>query len=313
GAPQPSEYGFDESAVFNGPGDAKSQAKTDATADNAVRFIRESKGRPFFMNVWIHESHTPHRPTNESMEQWKHLDEQKQVYAAVITDGDNDVGKVLAALKETGVESNTIVLFSSDNGPEWTNENKKISTDKTVGLTGYDTYYSVGETGGLRGRKRSLFEGGVRVPFIVRWPGHITAGSSNVKTAFTAVDLLPTLCAAAGATLPNDYSGDGENLLAAFNGKEAARTRPIFWEWRGNSTEPDWWPRLAVRDGDWKLTLTYDAKRVELHHVVKDRAEAKDVSKEHPETVERLTKLALEWKSSLPDKPNPECISKPAP
>ena len=71
----------------------ESQAKTSDTADNTVRFIRESKGRPFFVNVWIHESHTPHRPTKESMEKWKHLDEQKQVYSAVITDGDNDVGK----------------------------------------------------------------------------------------------------------------------------------------------------------------------------------------------------------------------------
>lgn len=312
GAPLPAEYGFDESAVFNGPGDGKSQAKTDATADNAVRFIRESKGGPFFLNVWIHESHTPHRPTPSSMEQWKHLDEQKQVYAAVITDGDNDVGKVLAALKETGVENNTIVLFSSDNGPEWTSDKKKLSTEKAAGVTGYDTYYSVGETAGLRGRKRSLFEGGVRVPFIVRWPGHTPAGAQNHKTAFSAVDLLPTLCAAAGVKLPNDYRGDGENLLAAFDGKEATRTRPLFWEWRGNSTEPDWWPRLAVRDGEWKLTLTYDAKRVELHHVVKDRAEAKDVSTEHPEIVERLTKLALEWKATLPNKPNPECISKSA-
>ena len=310
GAPPTSVYGFDESAVFNGPGDAKSQAKTDATADNAVRFIRENKDRPFFVNIWIHESHTPHRPTKESMQQWKHLDEQQQVYAAVITDGDNDVGKVLAALKETGVEDNTIVLFSSDNGPEWTGTAKYVGKNAKDGARAYDTYYSVGTTGGLRGRKRSLFEGGVRVPFIVRWPGHAPAGAKNEKTAVTAVDLLPTLCAAAGVKLPVDYQGDGENLLEAFNGKEVARARPIFWEWRGNNTEPDWWPRLAVRDGDWKLAMTYDAKRVELHHLINDRAEAKDVTKEHPDIVERLTKLAFDWKASLPDKPNPECISR---
>ena len=309
GTPQPAEYGFDECAVFNGPGDGNSQAKVDATADNAVRFIRESMGRPFYLNVWIHESHTPHRPTKESMERWKHHDEQKQVYAAVITDGDNDVGQVLAALKETGAEDNTIVLFSSDNGPEWTGTQKYVGKNAKDGTRGYDTFYSVGQTGGLRGRKRSLFEGGVRTPFIIRWPGHVPAGVKNEKTVVTAVDLLPTLCAAAGVKLPQDYHGDGENLFDAFNGKERLRTRPIFWEWRGTDTELDWWPRLAVREGDWKLAMTYDAKRVELHQLINDRAEAKDSSKEHPEIVARLSKLALGWKATLPEKPDAACIS----
>jgi N-acetylgalactosamine-6-sulfatase len=247
----------------------------------------------------------------ESMEKWKHFDEQKQVYAAVITDGDNDVGKVLAALKDTGVDDNTIVLFSSDNGPEWTGTQKFIGKPAPDGTRNYDTYYSIGQTGGLRGRKRSLFEGGVRVPFIVRWPGHAPAGSKNEQTAFAAVDLLPTLCAAAQVKLPDDYRGDGENLLDALNGKPVARNRPIFWEWRGNETEPDWWPRLAVRDGDWKLYMTYDGRRVELHHLGNDRAEAveKNVANKHPELVARLSKLALEWKATLPEKPNPECIS----
>lgn len=311
GAPPTSAYGFDESAVFNGPGDAQSQAKLNATAANAVRFIRENKDRPFFINVWMHESHTPHVPSQASMERWKHLDEQKQVYAAVITDGDNDVGRILDALTETGVANNTIVLFSSDNGPESTSNKKSSANDKTVGAQGYGTYYSVGETGGLRGRKRSLFEGGVRVPFLVRWPGNAPAGLKNEDTAFSAVDLVPTLCAAAQVKLPDDYRGDGENLLLALRGKPVARSRPLFWEWRGTHTEPDWWPRLAVREGDWKLLLTYDAGRVELHNVITDRIEAldKNVAKEHPEIVERLSKLALDWKATLPDKPAPECMS----
>jgi arylsulfatase A-like enzyme len=257
------------------------------------------------VNVWIHESHTPHVPTPESMGMWKHLDERKQVYSAVITDGDTDVGRVLDALKETGVEQNTLVIFSSDNGPEWTGPENR----KTTGA-GYGEYYSIGQTGGLRGRKRSLFEGGIRVPFIVRWPGHAPAGVKNEKTVLAAVDLLPTLCAAAGVKLPGEYRGDGENLIDAFHGMGVSRTRPIFWEWRGTRTEPDWWPRLAVREGDWKLAMTYDAKRVELHQLIHDRAESKDIAKDHPDLVERLSKLALEWKSTLPEKPDPECVSK---
>lgn len=309
GAPAPTAYGFDEFAVFNGGAETAS-ADLHATPGNAVKFIHANKDRPFFINVWLHESHLPHVPTQASLEKWAHLDEQKRVYAAVITDGDNAVGRVLDALEAAGVEQNTIVMFSSDNGPETTAPKTQLaSRDNDANAAGYGGYYSVGSTGGLRGEKRSLFEGGVRVPFLVRWPGRTPAGAVNDTTAFTAVDLLPTLCAAAGVTLPADYRGDGENLLAAFHGHPVARTRPIFWYWTGKAAEPHWWPRLAVRDGEWKLHLTADARRVALHRLTTDRAEAVDVAPAHPEIVARLTKLALDWQASLPTAPDPACIS----
>lgn len=309
GAPAGAAYGYDEVKVFNGGAEWPS-ADLHATASNAVAFIKANKDRPFFINVWLHESHTPHVPTPASMEKWKHLDEQKQVYAAVITDGDNDVGTILDALKSEGLEKNTMVLFSSDNGPEHTGtQPQKAMHDAHAKVTGYDTYYSIGETGGLRGRKRSLFEGGVRVPFIVRWPGHTPAGMKNDTTVFAAVDLLPTLCAAAGVTLPASYHGDGENLLAALAGESIKRTRPIFWDWHTGNRTDDFWPNLAVREGDWKLAMTYDAARVELHQLANDRAEAKNVAKEHPEIVARLSRLALDWKATLPATPDPSCIA----
>lgn len=292
-APKPAAYGYDEASVFNGGAEWES-ADLHAAGDDAAAFIKANAGKPFFINLWLHESHLPHVPTAASLERWKHLDKQKQVYAAVITDGDNAVGRVLEALKESGVADNTIVMFSSDNGPE------TVGKDLSV----------IGSTGGLRGRKRSLFEGGVRVPFLVRWPSHTPAGAKNDTTVFTAVDLLPTLCAAAGVTLPAEFKGDGENLLDAFHGKAIVRTRPIFWEWRGNDAEPNMWPRLAVREGDWKLVMTHDAKRAELYNLAKDRAEAKDVAKGNPQVVTRLSKLALDWKATLPDKPDPACINK---
>ena len=313
GAPAVAAYGFDQAGVFNGPPDfPKEHAGVHDTAENTVRFIRENKGRSFFVNVWLHEPHTPHWPSENSMEKWKHLDKQKQVYAAVITDADNDVGKILAALDEAGVAENTLVIFSSDNGPEETGPDKGEEIDPTANIKGYGTHYSVGDAGGLRGHKRSLFEGGVRVPFIVRWPGHAPAGTANDKTVITAVDLLPTLCAAAGVALPKDYRGDGENLLAAFNGKQIIRTRPVFWEWRGGNREPNMWADLAVREGDWKLLITEDGKRAELYQLDQDRAEARDVSSEHPEIVARLTALVREWKATLPEAPDPKCISEEA-
>lgn len=301
-APPVSAYGFDESAVFNGPDVG---VPTHVTAENAVKFIRANKDRPFYLNVWIHESHTPHTPTKASLEHWKHLDEQKQVYSAVITDGDNSAGEVLDALKENGLEANTIVLFSSDNGPEITGR----PAMKKMGA-GWGTWASIGQTSGLRGRKRSLYEGGVRVPFLVRWPGHIPAGVKNQQTVATTLDLLPTLCAAAGVPVPADYRPDGENLLPALLGKSIERQKPVFWDWRGAAMEPDWWPRLAVREGNWKLYLTLDDGRIELHQLATDRTETRNVAAEHADVVERLRALAFAWRATLPNKPDPACVSK---
>jgi arylsulfatase A-like enzyme len=225
GAPKPEEYGYDEASVFNGGAEWPS-ADLHACGRDTAAFIKANADKPFFINAWIHESHLPHVPTEESMEKWKHLDKRKQVYAAVITDGDNAVGLILDALKEAGVEDNTIVLFSSDNGPESTGDKPGTKGESDTGVAGYNNYYSIGDTGGMRGRKRSLFEGGTRVPFLVRWPAHTPAGVKNDTTVFTAVDLLPTLCAAAGLTLPDTCHGDGENLLAAFKGETIKRTRP---------------------------------------------------------------------------------------
>ena len=309
GAPAPTAYGFDEFAIFNGGAETAS-ADLHATPENAAKFIAANQDRPFYLNVWLHESHLPHVPTKASLEKWSHLDEQKRVYAAVITDGDNAVGRVLEALDSAGIAQNTIVIFSSDNGPETTAPAaQREARDNDAKAAGYGGYYSVGSSGGLRGEKRSLFEGGVRVPFLVRWPGRTPAGAINDTTAFTAVDLLPTLSAAAGITLPADYRGDGEDLLAALKGQLVKRTKPIFWDWTGKAADPHWWPRLAVRDGDWKLLLTADAQRVALHRLTTDRAEAVDLAKDHPEIVARLTQLALAWKATLPTTVDPSCIS----
>jgi N-acetylgalactosamine-6-sulfatase len=306
GSPTMADYGFDESAVYHGPGPKVGPSGNDIP-NQAVKFIEANKDRPFYVNVWLHESHLAHTPSAESMEKWKHLDPRQQVYAAVITDGDNKVGMILDALERCGIAQNTLVVFSSDNGPAKLKEGDKGESGK------YRSHYNVGETGGLRGQKTSLFEGGVRVPFIVRWPGQAPAGLKNDATVLTAVDLLPTFCAAAGVTPPTDANGDGENLLPALKGKSVQRTRPIFWRTNGDKKNPNFWPDLAVRDGDWKLVTTFDGQKVELHNLKSNRAEdiAKDQSKDHPGIVARLTKLALDWKATLPTKADPSCLAKP--
>lgn len=297
-APPPSAYGYDDYAGWTGPAPGISHFNI---YDRALNFIRAHEDQPVFINLWMRESHTPHRPSNESMEKYSYLPKEKQVYAAVITDADNGVGKILSGLEDLGIADQTLLVFSSDNGPENSRPQNERLGD------GYGTKYSVGSTGGLRGRKRSLFEGGVRVPFLVRWRGKTPEGKINNSTVITAVDLLPTFCAAAGVRLPQDYQSDGENMLPALVGQDQRRSKPIFWEWRGFDGEPDWWPRLAVRVGDWKLLMTDDGSRVELYNLEKDRAEACNVAAQYPEMADRLCARLLAWKKSLPVMPDSTC------
>ncbi|MDA9260496.1 sulfatase-like hydrolase/transferase [Puniceicoccaceae bacterium] len=304
GGPSMADYGFDESGVYGGPGPGIAKSGDDI-AIRAVEFIEQNKDHPFYLNVWLHESHLDHTPSEASLKYWraKEVDEQRQIYGAVITDGDNKVGMVLDALDAAGVAENTIVVFSSDNGPE--------TTGKKKGKEGaWRDYYSIGETGGLRGKKRSLYEGGVSVPFIVRWPGHTPAGVTDTTTVLASVDLLPTFCAAAGIVPPADAMLDGENMLEALEGHPFVRTKPLFWLFKdkgGKIVEPDWWAPLAVREGDWKLLCSYDGQRVELYNFKegRDETEVKDLSKEYPEVTARLTKMVIEWHATLPMEKDP--------
>jgi N-acetylgalactosamine-6-sulfatase len=307
-APWPAAYGYDDSGVFNGygPGIPASDA---TTYDKTIEFMTTHKEEPFFINVWMHEPHTPHFPKEQFLKEFEHLDEQHQVYAAIIAEADYGVGRVLQALDDLGLAENTLVVFTSDNGPERTGKRNPRDRFSDKGDSILFTYYSVGSSGGLRARKRSLYEGGVRVPFFVRWPGKVPVGKKNDTTVISAVDLLPTFCKAAGIDLPDDYQPDGEDMLDAFLGKEVARTRPLFWEWQGSRAGDDW-PRLAIRAGDWKLVMNLDGSRQELYNIPQDRAEQSNVAAEYPEVVQKLSIAVLKWKETLPAAPDENCISK---
>jgi N-acetylgalactosamine-6-sulfatase len=301
-APPVREYGFDESAVYCGP---PPHADHETHMEAAIDFIKSSRNRPFFVNVWLHETHVPHFPPKDSLSKYAGLNNRQRVYAAVIEEGDRKVGRILQTLRDLQLDDRTLVIFSSDNGPEWTGG--KNSRELRGGL---GTYFSVGETGQLRGRKRSLYEGGVRTPFIVRWPGHVPAGVKNESTVIAAVDILPTLCAAAGVAVPEDLESDGENVLPALEGKQFVRTKPIYWEWRGPAHQPELRPRLAVREGDWKLLVAPDDGRIELYHLAIDAKEQRNLADSEPERTRRLREMAIAWQSTLPKVPAAECISK---
>ena len=228
-APPPTAYGFDEYKVFNF---ADRQRRLHDTADNAVAFIKANKDHPFYVNVWLHEGHTPHVPTKESMERWKVLEDAQQVYAAVITDGDNAVEKVLAALNELIWKTTRSSSFLQDNGPEWTGgvRHKKMGE-------GYGTFYSVGRPGGFAGANavcskaacgcRLLFAGpDIRRPEGGQDDGGYRGRSSADLFAAAGCDTCRPIIMAMART-----SWERSPAIQV-------RTQPIFWEWQGTGQSP---------------------------------------------------------------------------
>ncbi len=310
-APLPTDYGYDETAVFNGPGP---QTDTFKLYNDATDFIKRHKDVPFFINLWIHETHTPHYPPKDSLAKYAHLNEQDQVYAAVVDGADQRIGKILNLLDELHIAGNTLVVFSSDNGPEKTGSKKRYfhhndPDGKVKGMKALGTYFSVGQTAGLRGGKRDTYEGGLRVPFLVRWPGKVPAGRTDTISIVTAVDLLPTFADVAGAKLPKGYQSDGQSVLPLLKGGTIEREKPLFWQWQyGKKSKKQ--PMLAVREGPWKLFIHQHNESVELYNVMTDRAESMDVANNYPDMVKRLTKLALDWQATLPNTPKVSALSK---
>lgn len=304
-APLPDQYGYDEYGAFNLPGP---NMKPELAYDRAIDFIGKNKDKPFFINLWIHETHTPHYPTQEWLAKFSHLDDQQQTYAAVVAYADQRIGEVMQALKDNGVDENTLVIFSSDNGPEVTGKpSRKQAGDDSTG-PGRGSWYSVGSSGGMKGRKRSLFGGGVGVPFIARWPGKVPAGRVDKLAVLTAVDLLPTFCAAAGADLPAGYAPDGEDVLPALRGETFVRSKPIYWEWRGSHAGVNW-PALGIREGPWKLLISADGSREELYRRAEDWAESDNQHTDHAEVANRLRKRAQAWQATIPSEPPSGCFS----
>ena len=307
GAPDPGAYGFDVYRSFNGngpkfkgQGDPYFRARsTGLFVDEAIRFIEAHRERPFYVNLWTLVPHAPLHPTDEQMEPYRRFSAgvvpyrgAEEIYYGTVTAMDAELGRLFDKLDELGLADNTIVVFSSDNGPE----------DIHIRNAGHS---GVGTAGPFRGRKRSLYEGGVRVPFIVRWPGHVPAGKIDEDSVVSGVDFLPTLCELTGSRLPAGYRGDGEDTSDILKGTSRPRQAPLMWEWRfriaGYPIHHS--PMLSIRDGRWKLLLNPDRSRVELFDIPHDRMELNNVAAQHPEVVERLAKAALAWQATLPPGP----------
>ncbi len=214
-------------------------------------------------------------------------------YFANVTNMDLAVGRILAELDKLGLAENTLVIFTSDNGPETLNRYKGAQR-------------SYGVTGPLRGRKLWLYEGGIRVPGIMRWPGKAPAGKTSDEPIWS-LDLLPTLCKIAGCKQPTDRPIDGSDFLPALAGKKIERKTPLFWHYYRSLGEP----RVAMREGPWVMLARSNSlpkgaggtlqlgdmeaiksarlTTFELYNLHDDVGQAKDVAVEEPERVRTMS------------------------
>lgn len=249
---------------------------TDAFGERAVRFITENQAKPFFLYLAFNAPHSPYEAPAEEIAKFAHItDIKRRTYAAMVSIMDRNIGHVLEALKTAHVEQNTLVVFLSDNG-------------------GPGDGYSNNTP--LRGWKGETFEGGIRVPFVMQWPGTIKPGRT-VDMPVSSLDLLPTALAAAGQPIPAPL--EGQSLLPALRGEAPFPARTLAWRFVfGPAVAKSPW---AIRDGNWKLVEGSAASsEVQLFDLSKDASEANDLSTARTDIRERLQKAHDTWVASMP-------------
>lgn len=269
--------GRDEHVVHN-----QSEYLTDYFGDRAVDYIQRNAkaGRPYFLYLAFNAVHSPHMVTANYYDRFPQIqNHEERVYAAMIAALDDNVGRVLKAVDAAGQANDTIIYFASDNGcaAYW------------PGLCSCTP---------LRGGKLSYYEGGIRVPFMMRWPGHIRAGLVY-RDVVSLLDVLPTSVIAAGGKLPTDRVYDGVNLMPYLEGKESGPPHNIL-AWREL-------PLFSIRQGDWKLWESVNDKTGKygeyklLFNLKGDLNETTNLANKYPQKVNELEGLARQWAKSVTD------------
>jgi arylsulfatase A-like enzyme len=320
-------YGFDVVGDESGADGRRHQDPRGRDAhvfDQAITFITENKDRPFYVNVWGHISHYQIDPPSGYVERFKDLtvresdfaapmqhkfdivkkaggdiSQHMRRYLADVLSLDESIGRLLAKIDELGLRDKTIVVFSSDQGaapvqlPAEAAGKKSAKAARRTPEQAEARLDLLGYVGDFRGGKHNMYEGGVRAPFIIRWPDHVPAGRVDEKSVFSGIDWLPTLCHLTGAKPPGDQ--DGEDVLDIWLGKTRERTKPLFWKTSNVRSE------VAVLDGNWKLVWP-GAKRgePELYDLSTDPGETKNVAAHNPSVLNRLLAKARAWDATLP-------------
>ncbi len=249
---------------------------TDLITERSVRFIEQSARRPFFIDVAFNAAHWPYQvpdKPSKARNNARHvgpMDDSTSTradYIAMLERADQGVGKILRALDSLGLRQTTIVIFTNDNGGEWLSRNAPLF------------HY-----------KGSVWEGGIRVPAILRWPGHIPAGRVSGQVGIT-MDLTASILAATHTPVPVDARLDGIDLFPVLEGRAPAIERTLFWRVVAAR------PQRAVRSGDWKLI--FDGPRPLLFNLRTDIGERNDVIGEHSDIARRLRPLLAAWQADV--------------
>jgi arylsulfatase A-like enzyme len=254
--------------------------------DRAIPFIQKAvaEDQPFMTTIWFHTPHSPVVAGPEYLKLYEGHAEGAQHYYGCITAMDEQIGRLRAELKALGVDQNTIIWFCSDNGPEGGGRPKPK----------YDAYHGAfyGQAGEFRGRKRSLYNGGVCVPALAVWPGTIDT-DRTLPVPCSTLDYLPTVCELIGAALPQNRPIDGESLLPILLGK--AEQRSAYIPFASNIKKS----QVALIRGNFKLLSQLPVgKRSELYHMQRDPAESNDLSANHPGLMQLMQADLQAWLAS---------------
>jgi arylsulfatase A-like enzyme len=244
---------------------------TDDKGDECVDFIKRHKMKPFFLFASFNAPHTPMQATDADLELFKHIgNEKRRTYCAMVYRLDINVGKIMNALVDEGIDKKTLVVFISDNGGP-VNSNASINAP-------------------LNGQKGILLEGGIRVPYIINWPGTIEAGKT-IHAPVLSLDILPTFVAAAGGKISEKDDFDGVNLIPFIKGETKALPHKTI-NWRFTIS-------AAIREGDWKLIRLPDRLPL-LYNLTEDISEQNDLSHKNPDLTKALLKKLGRWDVHLP-------------
>ena len=302
--PQISEYGFDEwNSTWESPdpdpiltasnwiwSDKDSVKRWDRTAyfvDKTLDFLarNKEKGVPCYVNLWPDDMHTPYVPSQDVYKMGNSEWEKKVNFIPVLAELDKQIGRLLDGLDKLGIADNTIVIFTSDNGP--------------------NPSYKNGRTDGMRGQKATLYEGGIRMPFMIRWPARISAGQVNDETVLCSVDIFPTVCSITKSShVLNGYTLDGKDMTKVWLGKShEKRKSALYWEFGRHFVGKDKpknafqtrSPNVCMRDGDWKVIVNYDGTDLELYNLKLDRFETENLADKYPEIAKVMAEKAIKW------------------